>query len=37
MDLDNDMAKEQIVEGFDEPVKIIKYCRKCELSCPVGG
>ena len=36
MELDNDMAKEQIVEGFDEPVKIIKYCRKCELSCPVG-
>lgn len=36
MELDNDMAKEQIVEGFDEPVKIIKHCRKCELSCPVG-
>ncbi len=36
MELDNDEAKEQEVEGFDDPVKIIKYCRRCELACPVG-
>lgn len=36
MDTDNDIAKEQDIEGFDDPVKIIKYCRGCELSCPVG-
>ncbi len=36
MEVDNDNAKEQEVEGFDTPVKIIKYCRKCELACPVG-
>jgi epoxyqueuosine reductase len=32
----NDEAKEQVLEGFSKPVKIIKYCRICELSCPVG-
>lgn len=36
MDNDNEVAKEQIVDGFDNPIKIIKYCRRCELSCPVG-
>lgn len=36
MELDNTVAKEQHVEGFDAPVKIIRYCRACELSCPVG-
>ncbi len=36
MDIDNDEAVEQDVEGFEEPVKVIKYCRKCELTCPVG-
>lgn len=36
MDEDNDVASPQQVEGYDEPVKIIKYCRRCELSCPVG-
>ena len=29
-------AREQVFEGFPEPVKIVKYCRDCELSCPVG-
>ena len=33
---DNDMAQSEPVEGFEEPVKIIKYCRRCELACPVG-
>ena len=36
MEVNNDEAKEQTVDGFDKPVKIIKYCRKCELACPVG-
>ena len=36
MELDNDTAKEQPVDGSDDPVKIIKYCRRCELACPVG-
>lgn len=36
MDIDNETAVEQDVEGFDNPVKVIKYCRRCELACPVG-
>lgn len=36
MDRDNEVAREQVVEGFDNPVKIVKYCRRCELACPVG-
>jgi epoxyqueuosine reductase len=36
MDVDYEVAKEQDVEGFDDPIKIIKYCRRCELACPVG-
>ena len=36
MDVDNEVAEEQVVEGFDDPIKIIKYCRRCELACPVG-
>lgn len=24
------------IDGFNEPVKTIKYCRRCELACPVG-
>ena len=36
MDKDIGVAKEQVVEGFEQPVKVIKYCRRCELSCPVG-
>jgi len=36
MDINDKKAKEHVFEGFDKPVKIIKYCRACELSCPVG-
>ena len=36
MDMDNEVAIEQKIEGFDDPIKVIKYCRRCELSCPVG-
>ena len=30
------LAKEKTDKAFDKPVKIIKYCRMCEQSCPVG-
>ena len=36
MQKNNDDAKEQVQEGFSEPVKIVKYCRMCEWNCPVG-
>lgn len=36
MEIDEDTAVEQEVEEFKEPVRVIKYCRNCELSCPVG-
>ncbi len=36
MDVDTDDAKKQRIKGFENPVKVIKYCRKCELVCPVG-
>ena len=37
MKTDSSNAKEQIApEVSSEPVKIIKYCRNCEFSCPVG-
>lgn len=31
-----DHAREESAEGFENPIKIIKYCRNCEMSCPVG-
>lgn len=36
MEADNETAKEQLANGFKQPIKIIKYCRRCELACPVG-
>ncbi|MCP3899238.1 MAG: epoxyqueuosine reductase [Desulfobacteraceae bacterium] len=36
MDKDNENAIEEMVEGSDKPVKLIKYCRRCEHACPVG-
>ena len=36
MKIDKKEAQEQIVEGGDQPVRLIKYCRRCEFSCPVG-
>ncbi|MDO9109206.1 MAG: epoxyqueuosine reductase, partial [Desulfatirhabdiaceae bacterium] len=36
MEADNEAAQEQLMDDFKEPIKIIKYCRRCELSCPVG-
>ena len=32
----NDEAKEQVPEGFSKSVKVLKFCRYCEWSCPVG-
>lgn len=37
MEKDMMTAKKQIVEGLDIPVRVISYCRKCELACPVGN
>lgn len=36
MEMDVAAAVAERVAGFDEPVKMIRYCRRCELSCPVG-
>lgn len=36
MGKDIEKAELEKVEGFEEPVKIIKYCRRCEFACPVG-
>lgn len=36
MEKDNEQATEEQVTGFDSPVKIVKYCRRCEFACPVG-
>jgi epoxyqueuosine reductase len=36
MESDNEAAHAQLVDGFKQPIKIIKYCRQCELACPVG-
>jgi epoxyqueuosine reductase len=30
-----DSARKETAEGFDKPVKIIRYCRGCEMNCPV--
>jgi epoxyqueuosine reductase len=37
MKLNEEAAVKQEVGGFDQPVKITKYCRCCELNCPVGA
>ena len=31
-----DVAQENKTDGFDKPVKLVKYCRRCEWACPVG-
>lgn len=36
MDKDNVDAREEILDGSGDPVKLIKYCRNCEQACPVG-
>jgi epoxyqueuosine reductase len=37
MDLDIQNGAEQNVPGSSEPVRVIKYCRACELNCRVGA
>jgi epoxyqueuosine reductase len=32
----NDEAKEHVPKGFSRSVKVLKCCRSCEWSCPVG-
>ena len=36
MKIDEENAKEEDVEGIKERVRVLKYCRVCEFSCPVG-
>lgn len=36
MGKDMTAAETQIIEGLDAPVKVIRYCRECELACPAG-
>ena len=33
---DIDSAVEGQAEGFDQPVTLVKYCRRCEMACPAG-
>jgi len=36
MNADETDATQETVAGMAEPASIIKYCRRCELFCPVG-
>ena len=36
MERDDKKGEKIVVEGQDEPGKLVKYCRRCELACPVG-
>ena len=36
MERDDENSEKIVVEGQDEPGKLVKYCRRCELACPVG-
>ncbi|WP_366923970.1 hypothetical protein MFMK1_000908 [Metallumcola ferriviriculae] len=36
MKIDEDKAKPQSVEGIERRVRVVKYCRVCEFSCPIG-
>jgi len=36
MERDDEKSEKIVVEGQDEPGKLVKYCRRCELACPVG-
>lgn len=37
MKLDEKTGMLQEVAGVDKPVQVIKYCRRCEFSCPAGA
>jgi len=36
MEIDLDKAEKVKVDGQEEPNIYVKYCRRCEFSCPVG-
>ena len=36
MERDDEKSEKIVVEGQDEPGKLVKYCRRCELACTVG-
>jgi len=36
MERDDENSEKIVVEGQDKPGKLVKYCRRCELACPVG-
>jgi len=36
MKADEESATEQNIEGIGDSVRVVKYCRECEFSCPVG-
>jgi epoxyqueuosine reductase len=36
MERDDKKGEKIVVEGQDEPGKLVKYCRRCEMVCPVG-
>ena len=36
MERDDENSEKIVVEGQDEPGKLVKYCRRCEMVCPVG-
>jgi epoxyqueuosine reductase len=38
IELEKNLEEAEILEsdGRDEPIRCIKFCRRCELSCPVG-
>jgi len=36
MERDDEKSEKIVVEGQDEPGKLVKYCRRCELACPIG-
>jgi epoxyqueuosine reductase len=36
MERDDKKGEKIVVEGQEEPEKLVKYCRRCEMVCPVG-
>jgi epoxyqueuosine reductase len=36
MERDDEKSEKIVVEGQDKPGKLVRYCRRCELACPVG-
>lgn len=37
MDVNNAAHEMIAIAGLEKPAKRVKYCRKCELACPVGA